>query len=334
MLAGCFSPRAQPGSPCANGSVCPEGLACSPATMTCERAAADAPIAIDVPPITLDACVAEICGDGIDQDCNGIDPPCPMNDQPSDAIDVTAGGPFNADLEFAGVDSAANGCGSDGGRDVFYKVSKSQAEIYYFDTFGSSFDTTIRVYPGMTCPALIANGSMACSNDACTTPQSQLAIRLPSGTSCIVVAQASASETTGTLVLHVTATGRDGTALPPAVAGTSTVNGNTCTSPSTANSSCQTASLTRGDEYYFTTCPATVRVDLDMCGPTWDSVTYVKNAGGTQLKCNDDSMMCSITDGPSYMRDGVVDGPALFWAGVSGWDTSDCGTYGMLVKFH
>jgi hypothetical protein len=47
--AGCYGPNPQPGAPCAPSGACPEGLVCSPASMTCELRALDAGHA-DTPP--------------------------------------------------------------------------------------------------------------------------------------------------------------------------------------------------------------------------------------------------------------------------------------------
>jgi hypothetical protein len=41
LLAGCYAPQPHAGAPCPDG-VCPTGLVCSPATMTCETTAIDA----------------------------------------------------------------------------------------------------------------------------------------------------------------------------------------------------------------------------------------------------------------------------------------------------
>ena len=49
LAVGCYSPHPPAGAPCADG-VCPTGLVCSPASMTCEVTAVDAPGARDAPP--------------------------------------------------------------------------------------------------------------------------------------------------------------------------------------------------------------------------------------------------------------------------------------------
>ncbi len=85
------------------------------------------------------------CGNDTDEDCDTLDLACAANDVAGGAIDVTAGGTFTADALAARDDVAPNGCGGDGGRDLFYRVTLGAPQVYYFDTFGSSFDSTIRV---------------------------------------------------------------------------------------------------------------------------------------------------------------------------------------------
>lgn len=50
LVAGCYSPQPPAGTPCPDG-ICPSPLVCSPATQTCEAAAADA--AIDTPDVAV-----------------------------------------------------------------------------------------------------------------------------------------------------------------------------------------------------------------------------------------------------------------------------------------
>ena len=65
VLAGCYSPHPQPGAPCSSNG-CPDGLVCSPATMTCELHAIDAATTIDTP-LAIDARVdAPVDGRPID----------------------------------------------------------------------------------------------------------------------------------------------------------------------------------------------------------------------------------------------------------------------------
>jgi hypothetical protein len=119
---------------------------------------------------TAGAPVAEICGDGIDQDCSGSDPVCPVNDGPAGAINISAGGTFTADLVAARNDQDFSGtsCGSTGGRDLFYTFTLPAAEVVYLDTFTSNFDTTLRLFAG-SCTALGALQS--CFDDRARPPR-------------------------------------------------------------------------------------------------------------------------------------------------------------------
>src|SRR5437868_695044 len=109
VVAACYSPHAKPGAQCSPMAQCPDGLVCAPATHTCELGTTppiDGPVDVSV----IDGCspTPELCGDGIDQDCDGIDPPCPPNDQPNGAIDISNGGDFTADLRYAHDDAASS----------------------------------------------------------------------------------------------------------------------------------------------------------------------------------------------------------------------------------
>ena len=81
-------------------------------------------------------------------------------------------------------------CGGDGGVDVFYTVHLTAAEVFYLDTFGSDFDTVIRILRGSACTAGAAPMGTHCHDnansvqhraDAWTRPA------LPAGDSCIII---------------------------------------------------------------------------------------------------------------------------------------------------
>ena len=233
MVGACYSPSIPTGAPCDPDHPCPRPLICAQSTSTCERSELDAgddatpDVAPDAPPIP--GCTPtgfDVCGDGIDQDCDGADEVCAVNDLAAAAIDVTAGGSFTGDLYLARDNFVQKGCGGDGGRDLFYKITLTAPQVYYFDTFGSNFDSTVRVFPGKACTALDPNQGPSCSDDACNGAQSQLAVELPSGTSCVVIDQ-NAAATTGSLTFKVMAGGHFG---DPLATGPRTLTGDTCNS--------------------------------------------------------------------------------------------------------
>jgi hypothetical protein len=301
---------------------------CSPATMTCERPGDDSGADARIDSMRIDGCTPtrEICGDGIDQDCDDMDPPCAANDGPGGAIDITAGGTFMGDALLARDDVAANGCGGDGGRDLFFKVTLGAPEVYYLDTFGSSFDSVVRVY-AKPCSAVGSGaGAAACIDDACGGAQSQVAVALPAGESCIVVDQRVDADTTGDLTLNVVRGVRDGL---PLASGVSTNTGDTCSKTNASdplNQNCDSPGNGGKDQaYFFTTCPGeTLHLDADTCNgmTNFDSVLYVKRINGNQLGCNDDDCgnRARITNVP-------ISNSALYFLFVDGFDPGSCGPY-------
>ena len=275
--------------------------------------------------VTAGSPVAEICGDGIDQDCNGADVACPTNDGPTGAINISGGGTFTVDLSAARNDQDFTGsfCGSTGGRDVFYTFTLPAAEVVYLDTFGSNFDTDLRVFAG-SCTALGALQS--CFDDQCSVLQSQGALSLAAGTYCIVVDQYSSSQTNGALSFAFTRGGRTGTAL---AGSTGTVTGTTVGAANVWTPSCSSGSTAGEQAYYFLACPSQVpTVAANTCStPTsWDSVIYLRKAGGAaDVVCNDDGVAPCGSVSPirlSSFTGAAGTGAGLYWLVVDGFLTT------------
>ena len=343
VSAACYAPKVKPGSPCDDDHPCPRPLVCT--LGMCEAAAETEIDAGPTEDALVDGCVPtgfDICGDGIDQDCSGADAVCAANDKPGAAIDITAGGMFTANLLLAHDDVASKGCGNDGGNDVFYQVTLGAPQVYYFDTFNSGFDTSIRVFRGTACTAVTNAMLPMCSDDACNTGDSQLALGLPAGTSCLVVDKNFGSKQEpdkGTFQLHVVPGGRSGTRLPT---GISTQTGDTCESTNVSEPSDPNAcnqGKAKDQAYYFTACPGqTTHLDASTCsnvGAThFDTELYLRPAGGKDSICVDDSDTCAVrpdrddgTPDGSILTNVASKGPGLFWLVVDGYDTPACGGY-------
>lgn len=322
-LVGCYSPTVHPGAPCGPGGACPASLVCA-ADQTCQPATStdaghDSPAAIDAAidgPPGIDGCATCIA---------------PANDLPGGATDVTAGGDFTADLTYAHDDAQrpANGnlCGSAGGLDVFYKVVLSADEVYYFDTFGSDFDTVIRVIRGDCVGGTAPNGT-SCRNDACGVPQTQYATTLTAGTNCIVIDGLDGTQTGHSLKLHVEPGGRTGTRV--ATTG-GTFTGNTTMDANVSQASCA-MHVANDHGYYFTACPgqslAATATTCNMATATaaWDTAVYATGPGGELACTDDDGTNCSLDGGLSTVAFTAA-GAHLFWIVVDAGSDNVAGAY-------
>jgi hypothetical protein len=308
---------------------------CSALTQTCESVSGTVDASVVAPDAGPCMPSREFCGDGIDQDCDGTDPPCPVNDLASGAIDLAAGGTFTADLTFAHDDAPGPGstvCGTGGGRDVFYTVHVATDEIWYLDTFGSDFDSVIRVYHNVTCTSLTGNTTSLCRNDACNTAQSQY-VGTMSGDNCIVVRQQSSGQTHGNVVLHVERGNRKGT---PINAGNSTITGNTCNGTNDASGTCGGGGP--NINFYLTGCPAqTQTLAASTCsstGAATDTSLFVRGAGGAEVACNDDDAGCSLNGAAARLTNVQLVGAHLFWVIVDTQTAAGCGPYSLTATIN
>lgn len=276
---------------------------------------------------TAGAPLPELCGNGADEDCNGNDAACPPNDLPTGAIDISAGGTFIADLAAAHDDNWASAagldCGDPGGRDVFYTFTLPAAEVVYFDTFGSSFDSVVRVFAG-SCTAL--GTVQSCEDDACSTTRSHGALELPAGSYCLVVDQFSSTVTAGAASLVFKRGGRGGVPLPAA---SGTVAGTTTGKADLSVAGCEANSHQPDVGHFFASCPGAHTVSANTCtGTAFDAILSLRRgaASSADLSCSDDVSGCGNGLQPRIVN-AAVSGADLVWLVVDGFGQTGNGTY-------
>jgi hypothetical protein len=318
-LVGCYSPAVHPGAPCGPGGACPGDLVCA-ADQTCQPPGQDA--AVDsAPPIDegLDAALA------------------PPNDQPDGAIDITGGGDFTADLTYANDDAQqpATGilCGGTGGLDVFYTVHLDAPEVFYFDTFGSDFDTVIRVVRGTACMGGEAPAGTHCRNDACDTVQTQDALALPAGDSCIIVDGVDGTQTGHALHLHVERGLTTGSRAPV----NGSVTGDTTNDSDHGDGTCSMHGA-NDHGWYFTTCPGeTAHVIATTCNQVsadagWDLALWARGPAGELACADDDTSACAVSGGLATISFTASDAH-LYWIVVDSGSPGNAGAYQLDVTF-
>ena len=260
----------------------------------------------------------ETCADGIDQDCDGADIACPTNDAPGSAIDISAGGTFIGDLSNSQDDQNESGlssCGNTGGRDVFFQFTLPSAEVIYFDTYASNFDTVVRIYNG----ACNSGGSLVkCWDDACISGAGANGAQLlDPGTYCLVLDQYSSATVNGSYSLKFLRTARTGTEI---AATSGSVTGTTIGGLNQSGPTCRSSDAPDVG-YYFTSCPNTgYTVSANTCtGTDYDSVIYMRDGAMSDFEpaCNDD--YCGTL---SSFSGAHVSGPNIHWLIVDGYLTN------------
>jgi hypothetical protein len=336
-LVGCYSPTVHPGAPCGRGGACPRPLTCS-AQNTCEAAGSVVDASADSPAVQNDAPAADACASCV----------APVNDLPDNAIDVSAGGDFTADLTDAHDDASKPNtgstiCGAAGGLDVFYKITLAADETIYLDTFGSDFDTVIRVFHG-ACAGGAAPNNVVCHDNAnnCNSVQTVWLGTMRAGDNCIVVDGVDGTQTGHSLKLRVERGGRTGTPIipPGVISGTQsyTMTGDTTNAGNTEDGSCsQHGSPDQG--YAFSLCPGvTQTVGATTCNATtamtpWDTALWARGPGG-ELACQDDDMAACPAGGGFSTISFSATGNHLFWVIVDGaGGTPNRGPYQVDLNF-
>ncbi|CAN5445801.1 hypothetical protein BH11MYX1_BH11MYX1_22410 [soil metagenome] len=284
---------------------------CSPATQTCELIASELDASVDVNPDALSA---------------------PVNDKADGAIDIAAGGTFTATVTYAN-DDASNPpspgnmpCGGTyPGRDVFYKLHLDANEAVYLDTFGSDYDTVIRVYQGGCLDGPAPSPSTICHNDMCGTTQTQAVWDMHAGDNCIVVDQPTDPGGNGSLTLHVERGHRTGKLLTLGTAAVGTTVG------ATDQSQAQCDMVPGPDSgYYYTVCPnqsQTFVATTCNSATNYDDSLYLLGPNGNTQRCRDNDGTCVINSSFAGVNVLTVTGPHMFWIIVDSGAPFAAGNY-------
>ncbi len=209
---------------------------------------------------------------------------------------------------------------------MFYTIHLGTDEALYLDTFGSTYDTVLRVFHG-ACHGGAAPSSTQCHNDACMTAQTQGVWDLAAGDTCIVVDQFAAAGTAGMLTLNVERGLRSG--APLSLGTPISDNTNNGTDQSVAPCDVQPGPNLG---YHFTECPGVSETFVaTTCNATtdFDAALYIRGPNGN-LRCNDDDATCMTgpaTGGNATTKAVTVTGPHMFWVIVDAGGNNTSGNF-------
>lgn len=248
----------------------------------------------------------EICGDGVDQDCDGSDGDTHTCDCP---IDVTALGAFTGDTTGA-TDDSDGSCNTGSGPDHVFRLDVTTAGYYSFNTNGSSFDTLLYIKSG-SCTGT----EIACDDDNGTgTYDSAFTVPLATGSYTVFVDGYDSMEygtytlNVGTFTPTAVVTGNDACSSAYSITAAGTYAGDNLSATDSGDGSCVTG--TGADVWFTFTLSGASTVTLETTGSTYDTVLYVRqdSCSGTEVDCDDDggygldsALSLSLTAGTYYV---------------------------------
>ncbi|XYH99070.1 MXAN_6577-like cysteine-rich protein [Sorangium sp. So ce1128] len=207
-------------------------------------------------------------------------PPCPAIDLGSTVPQTVTGTTEGA------VDIMTPSCGSAGGNEATYSFTAAVAGTYVFDTFGSSFNTTLSARDGQC-----AGAALGCNTDAAGTTQSRLTLELGEGQTIILVIDGSSASASGEFTLNAQQFNGGGTCSTAIDLGSvfpQVVTGTTAEQPESVTPTC--GSSNAPDMLYSFTAAENGTYIFNTFGSSFDTVLQLFDGSCSRpLRCNDDS---------------------------------------------
>jgi hypothetical protein len=296
------------GNACGTGATCSSGTcACSAGRTSCNNRCVDTQTDVNncgaCGNVCTTSCVAGVCR--------------PANDLRANATTLTFGA---AEVTVTGTTRGAThdapaACVTGAGPDVWYRFTVPAAEVVYFDTAGSAFDTGLLVTDSAGAAVTGAcNDDASCSTGGFTSfTQSRIAMILGSSTgpTTYYLAVTGYNGASGDFTLHAQHLPRTGASFfyDTPISGGPTDTSTTLIGTSEASSMTCGGTASGEDVRWFVTCGAQPQL-FSLCrsdtGATYtrqigttlyDPALYMRSAQtGMEVSCNDDGMAMGATD--------------------------------------
>ncbi|WP_437280371.1 lysyl oxidase family protein [Sorangium sp. So ce375] len=241
--------------------------------------------------------VPEVCGNAVDENCNGVPDdgctPIPGADRCETPGELTSSMDYAAEITAENTSDVRLPCGGDGG-EVFFRFTLPSDEVVYLGTLASDVDTALAVLEGDGC----SGAPVGCAAHSCgdLVPGAHFAARLRAGTYTVVV-KAAHPEAVGTVRLRFQRASCLGERAE-VITGRGLVSGDTTGAPIPPRSVCGASSPEQA--FYVPVCPEMSTV-VSSCGLT-DFPMTIKT---TDDACNPIDVECF---GPLSACAGEVEG--------------------------
>ncbi|WP_437591570.1 lysyl oxidase family protein [Sorangium sp. So ce1000] len=206
----------------------------------------------------------EVCGNEVDENCNGVPDdgctPIPGADSCETPGELTGSMDYAAEITAESTSDVALPCGGNGG-EVFFRFTLPSDEVVYLATLGSDVDTALAVLEGDGC----GSPPVACAANSCgdLAPGAHFAARLRAGTYTVVV-KAARPEALGTVRLRFQRASCLGERAG-VITGRGLVSGDTTGAPIPHSSVCGASSPEQA--FYVPVCPG-MSIVVSSCGLT------------------------------------------------------------------
>ncbi len=137
---------------------------------------------------TCSSPLPEVCGNGLDEDCNGVPDdgcaPIPGADSCETPGELSDSADYTAEITAENTSDVALSCGGEGG-EVFFRFTLPSEQVVYLGTLESELDTVLAVLEGDGC----GGAPVGCAARSCGAIAlgAHYAARLPAGTYTVVV---------------------------------------------------------------------------------------------------------------------------------------------------